>query len=810
MISFAPLLIWHNTTRHKFDLVKLLESILIIALAGVVGQVLFLNWLHDTLGLVARGYWMFLFVTLVALRAGAIGTIIVILLTAVQALSGALMHLGFFNHDLEQTALTNYFSYLLSLSSDGLLVAMLFTQDNQDRKLLAKARDDARHTAQLLQTTLNERADLLHRIPIGVYRWRFLHNGTSRFDFVSPAWCHQLGVSEQEVMENDQVAFAVIHPEDQERFFLDIQSANATLSQFSWTGRIFRNQETRWISIDATPSVEQNDIVWNGVQADISERHQAEEAIRQAREAAEAANLAKSHFLANMSHEIRTPMNAILGMADLLWESELQPEQQKYVKIFRSAGENLLSIINDILDLSKIEAGQLILEQIPFNPAEEARVVCDMLQLRANAKGLHLVYHVHPNVPEWLLGDPTRLRQILLNLLGNAVKFTERGSILLELNATNPSQPPDDEKIWLYILVKDSGIGIAEERLSKIFDHFVQADSSTTRRYGGTGLGLSIVNKLLNQMGGTIRVESQIGNGSSFHLTIPLAKAQPVAAQPALQLQGVRILLVDDNAANRILFQSYLEPTQATVDEAENALSAMQKLEKSICIGNPYHLVLLDIRMPQIDGLQLLQLWRSTHHSQFPVLILTSEHQESFLHRCQELGVHDYLIKPIRRIDLLQAIANRLPEIEQFFSSFSTPALPTQTAIEPKRILLVDDSEDNRLLISAYLKESEFILQTVENGAEALEQLNKNPFDLVLMDVQMPVMDGYAATRAWRRSEKQENRERIPIIALTAHALSEDVAHSLQAGCNAHLTKPIKKKILLETIRQQLKRPKQL
>lgn len=594
-----------------------------------------------------------------------------------------------------------------------------------------------------------------------------------------------------------------VHPDDLARC-LEIYTAHFERHEpFSMIYRLRRHDGIwRWVMDHGTPRQDEQGVFigFIGSCVDVTERLLLEEELRHAKNAAEAANQAKSDFLTNMSHEIRTPMNAILGMADLLWESELQPEQRKFVQVFRSAGENLLGIINDVLDLAKIEAGQLTLESIPFELAEEMNVVCDIMAMRVHAKGLQLIQHIHPDVPEWLTGDPTRLRQIFLNLLSNAVKFTEQGSIQIKAFSVPPPDWSQEGQIRIAFQVIDTGIGISKDRLAHIFDNFVQADTSITRRFGGTGLGLAIVKKLVEKMGDDIQVESRPGQGTTFTCTIPFQPGAMVARMALPELCGMRLLVVDDIAANRKVFRKYLEAFQAEVDEAADGVEALRMLEEAQAKETPYRLVLLDVNMPIMDGLRMAECWRASNATLLPILILDSEYQEQARQRCQMLGITHYLLKPIRRADLIRTVQQALGVSEtRPQMTWSTDDAGADKPIR-HRILLVDDSEENRILVEAYLAGEAIELHTAENGMIALEKLNRERFDLVLMDVRMPVMDGYTATRTWRKIEQGQDSKRLPIIALTANAMHEDVSHCLEAGCDAHLAKPLKKRQLLEMI----------
>jgi PAS domain S-box-containing protein len=520
--------------------------------------------------------------------------------------------------------------------------------------------------------------------------------------------------------------------------------------------------------------------------------------LRAAMQAAEAASRAKSTFLANMSHEIRTPLNAIIGMTELVLKSPISPQQREFLATVKDSGEALLSVINDVLDFSKIEAGKLTLDRNTFDLRESLGDTMKSFALRAHQQGLELACFIHHDVPQLVLGDYNRLRQIIVNLVGNAIKFTEQGEVTLEITRESHAE----KNAVLHFTVADTGVGIPREKQAAIFESFEQGDASTTRRHGGTGLGLAIALRLVDLMGGRLWVESEVGRGSRFHFVVPLdlAESEPIEPQPSepANLHGMRVLVVDDNATNRRILDEVLRSWQMLPTTVSTAATAMKSILEAQQNTEPYRLVVTDAHMPCVDGFMLAeQIQSNPAINGTVVMMLTSGDRPDDMKRCEDLGIAAYLLKPIKQSELLEAIELGLGIVVPGKTRLTVASPPAH--VESLQILLAEDSMVNQKLAVALLEEEGHGVTVATNGKEALAATRSQRFDLILMDVQMPEMDGLEATAEIREREKQTGTH-VPIIAMTAHALKGDRDRCLEAGMDGYVAKPIHGEELLQAI----------
>jgi two-component system, sensor histidine kinase and response regulator len=594
-----------------------------------------------------------------------------------------------------------------------------------------------------------------------------------------------------------------IHPDDVDRVMANRRSHMKQEGRFADQFRYVKaNGEIVWVSLQGGPirDSEQRLRGYVGVLEDITLLKEAHERMREAKEAADAASRAKSEFLANMSHEIRTPMNGIIGMTELALDTELDPSQREYLNAVKYSADSLLTVINDILDFSKIEVGKLSLDPIDFNLRDHLGQAMKILAGRAHDKGLELACFVPPEIPDFVVGDPVRLRQVILNLTGNAIKFTEKGEVVLRVEV----ESQNSEGMSLHFAVSDTGIGIPAEKQALIFEPFSQADTSTTRRFGGTGLGLSISSRLIGMMNGRIWLESEPGHGATFHFTagfgIASLPAAPASADPNI-LENVRALIVDDNATNRQILEKTLAYWKMRPTSVPGAEAGLAMLHQARANGAPFSLMLVDCHMPDIDGFMLAERVQKLPELEHLVTVmLTSGGQRGDGQRCKELGIAAYLIKPVLQADLLEALLRVLgPRSDRAEPMQLITRHTLRESRVPLRVLLAEDNVVNQRLALRLLEKEGHRVVVAGNGVKALEALESQQFDIILMDVQMPIMDGMEATAAIRERERSSGTH-IPIVAMTAHAMAGDRQRFMSMGMDGYVSKPIHSRDLFDAI----------
>ncbi|MDH3839150.1 MAG: response regulator [Desulfobacteraceae bacterium] len=657
-------------------------------------------------------------------------------------------------------------------------------------------------------------------LPVGIFET----DAKSECLYTNSSWQEIFGVSLIESLMGDWRTF--LHPDDRESVSEQWEQTLTNLKAFSKDCRVITSKgDERWIHLRSSPIFSDTGTRYTGTAVDITDRKLTEVELKQAKDAAEAASIAKSEFLANMSHEIRTPMNGVIGMTNLLMDTDLGVEQLQFTETIRKSADSLMTVINDILDFSKIEAGKLELENIDFDLRVTLEEVSELMSLKAYEKGLEFASIVHHEVPSLLRGDPGRLRQILINLVNNAIKFTDSGEVTLKAIL----EEEDAQGVVIRFSVSDTGIGISEEGMDRLFKSFSQVDGSTSRNYGGTGLGLAISKQLTELMGGRIGVDSKEGQGSAFWFTAALEK-QPEDRETLMipeDIRKKRILFVDDNVINRQVYREQLKSWGCRYGEASSGPQAIDELRRARETRDPFEIAIIDMQMPEMDGEELGRSIKQDPDLADTILIMVSSMgTRGDVARLKKIGFGAYLTKPIKQSQLYDCLATTAKIWKEKKQPQDTTIVTRHSLADNKkqgiRILLAEDDATNQKVALHILKKFGYRADAAGNGQEVLQALEKIPYDIVLMDIQMPLMDGYTATRRIRELEhkaqqvklnKNDSKDlsgseiqplarsgRIPIIAMTAHAMKGDREKCIAAGMDDYTPKPINPDELFEKI----------